>query len=182
MPSKYREIAKKFPKLPAEDLKRQDLLVGIKLLIFDEEEFKIPELTELKWGILDQESLSDITSFVRSYRALRLHRDMLDKIDKLVGLHIEALEQILSERYEAAGIDSVKLVEGGSLGVTPDPVSKVTKPEEFREWCKEEELMGSFKLPWQTMNSLVKERLLAGEPEPPGVSVFMKDKFTLRKK
>jgi hypothetical protein len=36
-------------------------------------------------------------------------------------------------------------------------------------------------LPWQTVNSLSKERLLDGQPPPPGVDVFAKTKIVLRK-
>lgn len=95
---------------------------------------------------------------------------------------LEAHKQLIVCAYEIDSITSMKLVDGKSVSVQPEPHAVVEDREEFRLWCIEEGLERSLTLPWMTTNSLTKERLLQGEKEPDGVKAYIRDKLVLRKK
>jgi hypothetical protein len=107
-------------------------------------------------------------------------RTVKDKLDEQVynnNLMIEALCQLLYDRYEIEGVTSVALFEGPTIRIQMEPYGKIEDPEAFRKWCIETGLEKKLTLPWNSMNSIVKERLLNGEPEPPGVKAYQKPKF-----
>ena len=52
---------------------------------------------------------------------------------------------------------------------------QVVDREAFRLWCDADpDLRRKMTLPWQTTNSLTKQLLLDGQPEPPGVTIWAK--------
>jgi hypothetical protein len=115
----------------------------------------------------------------RRYRELRDRKDELEDLLSVVNLDIAAAEQLLHEAYEHAGITSVKLDDGSSVRIQFEPVARIEDREAFRRWCLENGLEAQLMLPYQTTNSLVKERLLDGEPEPSGVKTYVRTKTVL---
>ena len=97
------------------------------------------------------------------------------------NLELEAISQLLIEQFEAEGIESKKLETGESLSVHPEPYPVINNNEVFRLWCVKEGLERLMKLPWQSTSAIVKERLLNGEAEPPGVTTYSKQKISFRK-
>jgi phage host-nuclease inhibitor protein Gam len=62
-----------------------------------------------------------------------------------------------------------------------EPQAKVVDRDKFLEWCKREGLERQLMLPWQTTNKLTKDALLAGQPEPDGVTAESRVKFVFAK-
>jgi len=120
-------------------------------------------------------------ALAREWKRLRSVEDRVEAMAKKVRLRLRAHEQLIEEAYEAEGITKFDFVEGGSVSCYPEPYSYVEDKDTFRQWCVDEGLLSSMSLAWQTTNSMTKERLLAGQPPPPGVKVYSRPKFTLRK-
>jgi hypothetical protein len=127
--------------------------------------------------------LDERTSSALARRWIRLRKieDRLEERAKKIRLHMRACEQMMTDAFEAEQLRKLELAEGGSITKQPEPYAYVTDREKFREWCVAQGLTPLMTLSWQTTNSLVKERLEHAEAVPPGVDVFSKDKFVLRK-
>ena len=96
-----------------------------------------------------------------------------------VNLILEAHHQLLIDAYDEAGVENLKLASGHAIRTQVEPNAVVKDKEMYRRWCLTngyDELMA---LPWQTTNSLTKDRLQDGEPEPDGVEIFARTKVVL---
>ena len=120
------------------------------------------------------------TNLTKSYFEIRRERDVAEERLKALNLRLTALVWRIEELYEAEGIQSLKLT-GGALRLDPVPFAVVEKPEDFHQWCLDNGYGPQMNLIWQTTNSLMKERLLSGEPDLPGVKAFVKTTPTFTK-
>lgn len=103
-------------------------------------------------------------------------------IEEVLGdanLSLEAAQQMLVEQYDADDLTSLRLDDGGSVRVQPEPYTKVEDKAALRKWCEENGLSDQLTLPWQTLNGVTKERLLDGQDEPTGTSVWIKNKVVV---
>jgi hypothetical protein len=121
------------------------------------------------------------TGFARAYHELRNIADFIDKQESRLNLLLEAYTALLIDQFEVEGSTSVRLDDGTSVSVQYEPYAQVQDREAFRQWCVKEGLERSMTLPWQTTNALVKDKLLAGQPEPPGIKAFTRPKPVLRR-
>jgi hypothetical protein len=97
----------------------------------------------------------------------------------LINLRLEAHHQLLIDIYDETGVENLKLASGHSIRTQVEPNAVVRDKAIYRQWCVDngyEELMA---LPWQTTNSITKERLEDGNPEPEGVEIFSRTKVVL---
>ena len=98
-----------------------------------------------------------------------------------VNIRMVAYEQLLVDAFESAGVSGVKLDSGDSISTQIRPYARVDDRRAFRDWCIEHGLAESLTLPWQTLNSLVSDRLVEGLPEPDGISSFKQTTVVVRK-
>lgn len=117
--------------------------------------------------------------WARVYAEARGVKDVLEEHESELNLNIEAIQQLLIETYETEDVSSLKTVDGHSVRVQHEPHATVMDRDRFREWCVKNGLERSLALAWQTTNSIVKERLLKGLPEPDGVEAKYKTKVVL---
>jgi predicted acyl esterase len=115
------------------------------------------------------------------YNQKRLEKDALNEQLSDVNLELEALTQILVDKLEETGLTQVRLTDGSTLSLKDEPYTKVTDRETFVAWIKSQGLDALLSVNYMSANSLVKERLMAGEPAPDGVDVFLKTSLTRRK-
>jgi hypothetical protein len=120
-----------------------------------------------------------------AYRVLRLERDELDAELKKNNVELTAVCEVMEDAFESRGIDSIKLKGDGSdsytIGMQQEPYAKVEDREKFHGFIVVEGLQGQMTFPWATTNAMTKERLLNGEPEPPGVKAYLKTTWVMRK-
>jgi hypothetical protein len=121
--------------------------------------------------------LSDTASYARLYEDARQRKQAAEALLKSIEDEIEAVTQLLADRFDNEGLGSIKLENGTNISIWHEPYAQVEDKERFRQWCLRNGLERSLALPWQTMNSLTKERLLLGDPEPDGVTCFSKVKI-----
>lgn len=129
-------------------------------------------------------------TLAREYVSTREIKEELADDLSVVQMRLTALEQMLVESVDndepgwgmyGAGPTTVKMPDGGSVAVQYEPTGKVEDKEAFRLWCINNGLENALQLHNATMNALVKERLLNGQPEPDGVKAYVRSKIVLRR-
>jgi hypothetical protein len=116
------------------------------------------------------------------------YMDARDEADELkekladVNARTEALRQFLVERAEVEGLSSLRLTNGRGIVIVSEPYPNVVDKEAFRQWCLAQGFESQMTLHPSTAKAVVKERLLHGEPEPPGVEIYSKDVIRLDRK
>ena len=97
------------------------------------------------------------------------------------NLTIAALEQMIVGEFEKQGLSQYRLDTGELISITDTPYSSLEDRAKFHAWVKETNQEDLFSVHYQTMNSLVKDRLENGEPAPPGIKVFIDTGVSFRK-
>jgi hypothetical protein len=154
----------------------------------------VPGLPKLKEEPAYQERVDEVKSGIAmrepvvlasQYAALRLKKDLLNEELSGVNLEIVAYEQLLVASQEngeagwgAYGVkpNAIRLPSGYTIRVHHEPYGKVMDKEAFRIWCIQNGYERQLQLWPSRMNSLVKERLIAGENPPEGCEAFGVDK------
>ena len=111
---------------------------------------------------------------ITMYADLRAIADAKEDEAKELRVQVEAAAQLLMEVYEGEGITSLKIKDVGTFRTDFVPYSHVANKEEYHAWCLESGFGPQMTLPWQTTNSVTKERILSGQDAPPGVDVYVK--------
>jgi len=115
------------------------------------------------------------------YADIRLEKAAVEAVLKEVQVRLDAIEELMVDQYEAEGLTFLRLDDGMSVGINIEPVAVVEDPEAFRLWCLANGYEKRMVLHSSTTQSVVKERLMEGEPEPDGVTSYARPKITLRK-
>lgn len=159
----YKERIKRLPRMPVGDPKNKRELVDAARTGY------LTSLGSKQPGTMD---------LVNKYIELRDEKNKIEAMLKDVNVDLDAIEGLVAEHFERNGIEQVRSTDG-LVSVYVEPYTSVQDPDALREWCIKEGLARSLTLPWQTVNSLTKQRLEDGLPEPTGVTVFAKTKFRL---
>ena len=135
------------------------------------------EVTAIKRTITEA-SEADLAKRVVEIRSEKsVAKEMLEEIN----LRLIAHEQILTDKFEEAGITQVRLESGDTISTQIRPYARVADRVAFRAWCVENGYEQSLTLPWQTTNSLVSDRLIEGLPEPEGIETYKQTTVVVRK-
>ena len=171
MASKFAALFDKFPAEPPADLKKQEKIDALK------PEFASYSVEELA-------------------HMLALQRGEEDEIATQLStckLRGEVLEQLLVASHEneapewgayGASENTLRMADGAKVEIRREPKANVVDRDAVRLWAIANGMERLLTLPWGTLNSATKERLVNGEPEPDGVSVFIHTsvRFTSNKK
>jgi hypothetical protein len=117
--------------------------------------------------------------FARVYNEIRAIRDAVDKRESDLHVLEDAYTQLMVDQFEVEGTTGLTLDTGEAIRIQYEPYAVVVDKDLFLSWCIEEGLQRSLALPWQTTNMLVKDRLLRGESDPPGIVAHTKVKPVL---
>lgn len=123
---------------------------------------------------LDNERLHEL------YIMVRRREEQVKQLSSTVALEKEALTREFINRFEEDGVSSMTFKSGLSIGTSPEPYPVVQDGVKMMAWIKENKLDDLLSLNYQTMASLVKQRLIDGKELPPGIDVFIKDKLSAR--
>ena len=140
---------------------------------------KLPRAAELDAEREKHANLND-TDLINFYDYQKHSKELLEKELRAVNLSLDALTSILVDRWEDKGLQTVKLADGSSVGLLDEPYPQVTDKEKLNAWCEANGLKESLNLQWQTLKSVVKNRLENGEVLPPGVEIYMKTSISRR--
>lgn len=153
--------------------------VVTKLPKYQEEESEQKRINAVKDEIL-KSTPRELTAISIKYVQARREKDVIEEDLKAANLVVAALTQLVCEQYSDDDAEGVRLKDGSSIFVHSEPYASVKDPDRFRKWCIEQGLERKLQLPWATTNELTKDRLLKGQPEPPGVEAWNKPKVSLR--
>lgn len=113
------------------------------------------------------------------YYAAKLSKEAAESVARMYELQKDALARLMAERFEEDDKTSTSFTNGGSMRITPDVYPVVKNPQELLEWIKANNMESILTLNYQTMQSMVKQRLTEGKSLPSGIDIFLKDKLTL---
>lgn len=117
----------------------------------------------------------------QGYALARKIKDALGDLESSAQLLIDAYEGLMVAQMEVEGVASMRLIDGSSVSTYQEPYPKVVDKELFRVWCIQQGLEKEMHL-WPSRTAkLVKEMLLGGEAEPPGVETYAKTMVRLNK-
>lgn len=168
-PSKYATILSRLHLAAPDDPVRQD------------------KIEQVKTQITNRNPIALASNYIE----LRATKDSLKATLSAIELRIEAHEQLLATSQNAGEPDwgrygvkpnAIRLATGDTIRIQPEPYGKVLDREQFRLWCIKNGYERQLQLWPSTMNAVVKERLLAGQPEPDGTEAYFYNKIVLVKK
>jgi len=191
---KYSHVVKDLPKFLGKDDSSQSRINDLKrqLREVDEKENADPiYVRKFRDALVDNimdlfKELSNVKTdlkdnrFPQAYIETRNAIDLLEQAMKRLGELKTAYEQILIETFESRDITSLR-TEGGLLSLVSEPYAQVEDKPAFRKWCIDNGYESQLALPWQTTNSILKERLLEGESSPDGIKPHVRDGIRLRR-
>lgn len=190
MASKYADVIGGLDPLPPEEPEYQAKIQTVKDQIGILPAETLGEMYEIaRRGELDEPTRDTFIDGLADTIQL-LGKEGVEEILSRINLRIAAMEQLLSESYDreedgwglyGGSPTTVRLPNGTSISVQPEPSAKVLDKEVFRLWCIRNGLEGSLQLHPSTAIALAKERLLAGEPDPDGMKTYSRVKVVMRK-
>lgn len=169
---KWSALKDKYPKLPidADYQAKINLIHGTK--------YKSESMAEGK--PLKEFTDSELEAF---YNATR---DVIEKLAEKVAiatLELEAATRLFVDRFEDAGVTSMKFDDGYTISISDEPYPTVRDRVAFRAWVKKKKMEDMLTMNYMTMSTLIKERLsgMVKEALPNGVDIYMKTKLSRRK-
>lgn len=195
---KYDKIIGKLPRMLDEEPKRQEKINAMKDAILqplqvDEETFNHVECQQLlneALGKLDlmMDLFTRMTNgkrhaneLARAHAVLRRVGEDIDERESKLHLILDAVNQLIVEQYEVESTKSLTLENGDGVAVQHEPYTQTTDRDAVREWAIKTGLERSLTLPWQALNTHVKELMLLGEPAPPGTKVWARAKIVFKR-
>lgn len=161
-PGKYAHVINTLPKLLGKDAARQDKINAIKDAIKRE----IPDI------------INNAAVAAKGYIALRVEQAEHDAAGSEISLRLEAHTQLMLDAFKSNDQSSAKIGEYG-VSTYEEPYAQVEDKEALRLWCLANGYENRMALAWGTVNTITKERLLEGEAEPDGVTIYAKPKIRL---
>lgn len=144
-----------------------------------EPEYEV-KVTAVKRAMLDEDpELRKASAIAEKYVEMRMEADAYDALMKEFNLRRAAIEALLEEAYEVEGTKSLGLLGGETIRVQYEPHAVTQNKVETRLWAIAHGYEDSLVLPWQTLNKITKDELLAGNPEPDGVVAHAKWKIVM---
>lgn len=188
---KYAHITPNLPKLPLIEPARRDIVTAVKNEITQPSDVVVPLDPEAKFIELMAEMelcLKQVinlekrrtggrrwaSEFAKAYQELRTLIDKIKEWQSNVQLLLDAYTELMIDQMEVEGMKAIRLTDGSSVTTYEEPYGQVKDKEAFRQWCITNGYGNQLQLWPATMNAMVKERLILGQPEPDGVEIFSK--------
>lgn len=162
---KYAGVTSKLPRMPQGAGEDGDVSRSEKLKLVE---------TEIALRVSMKSS-----ALAREFAEIRAEKEAAERILSEIQLRLDAVVNLMVEQFEAEGLSSVRLDTGRLVSIGYEPYAQVVDKEAFRRWCIAHGLERSLQLWPSTTQKLVKDMLLAGDPEPDGIQTFSKPKIRL---
>lgn len=144
-----------------------------------EPEYEV-KVTAVKQAMLTEDpALRQASAIAEKYAEMRIEADAYDELMKEFNLRRAAIENLLEEAYEVEGTKSLGLLSGETIRVQYEPHAVTRDKIATRRWAIIHGYEDSLVLPWQSLNKITKDELLAGNPEPDGVVAHAKWKIVM---
>ena len=167
MASKYEAVFQRLQKILNTEPRHQEKIDAVKKSMREEPDF-IP-------GHLSASGLT------KEYTLLRREKDDIEATLSDCQVRLDAVFQMMCEQFEVEGTKAITLENGDNVRIQPKIYASVVDAEAFRLWCLEQGLERQMTLHPQTAKSLINQRLLEGDPEPPGTKASVVDSAVFTK-
>jgi hypothetical protein len=107
-------------------------------------------------------------------------KDNLEEEISECNVKLEALSQLLVNALEDQSMEKITLSSGATGFIQDTPYPIVRDKEKVMAWIKKNKMTSLLGVNYQTLKGVTNERLVAGQPPPDGVEVFLKTQFRLR--
>jgi hypothetical protein len=139
------------------------------------------QVNKAKATILEAFPNLDMGGIGEMYGKTRAAKEAIEEELSGCNLSLAALEQMLMEQFDAQNIDMIRLEDGSSVSRKDDVYTSVEDRSQFLAWIDETGKRDLLSVHYQTMNSLAKQMLEAGQNLPPGIKAFFRSGFSFRK-
>ena len=133
---------------------------------------------------LDGDTLALVRGFTEDYATLDLKLSELTKLEKQTREQRDKVKLVILDIMKAHGLKTQKWADG--LGIThilvQHPSVDSTHAEQFREWLKENGYWELAKIPAQTLEGLLRERIENKQAVPEYVTSFEEHRLQVRGK
>lgn len=151
--------------------RKYDHLVGGLPKSFGTEASFQQKVDEFKRELRAVPELINSAAISKEYLNIRDEKEVLARQTSDVNVRLEAVQQLMAEVFEVEGITGLRTDTGQLISIWEEPDAQVTDKDLFRRWCDDDpDLRLKMQLWPSTTKALVKDRLLAGEEAPPGVT------------
>lgn len=110
----------------------------------------------------------------RAFSITRNEKRELEAQVKVYSVELEALSQLLVEHLEANKLSKIGLDSGECIFIASEPYAQVEDREKCMAWIETKGLQALLTPHWRSLNALIKEQLINGEPIMSGVKVYFK--------
>lgn len=199
-PGKYDHLLPKLPKLPPSDLAYQQKVEDEKNRLricptcngkktVDDHSLHVPPIiTKHTCGSCDGTGRRKMNgnTLAELYVIARADVETVAEASFRANLEIEAVSQLLIASQDAGDADwgafgasdkSLKMTNGDTVRTQPEIYPVPKDKSAFREWCYANGLRSKMELPVKPMTDLAKLRLLNGESEPTGLTIYVRTKI-----
>jgi len=115
--------------------------------------------------------------FLQAFIDVKTVKETLSQQESVTNVLEEAYNRVAEAQFTVEGINSLRLASGRGYRLQSEAYASVEDPDKFIEWAMKNDLKRSLSMNWQKMNSMTKELLEQGLPEPDGVKAFLKIKL-----
>ena len=140
------------------------------------------KVNDAKRSIIGSDSAdgANVAKLAAAFAAANGERKRLEALVSVLNIELEALSQLLVEALESEQQQKVELSSGALVYLQDSPYPQVTDKEALFAWIKKQKMVNLLTAHHQMLKGLCSERLINGEPPPPGVSIFLKTQARVR--
>lgn len=167
MAGKYEKFRKVYPKAPMETSAFERVNI-----VLDSPAFPAEPENKMRVRDLDNTQLKGL--YVQVRKAL----DDLEAKVSVLETQKAALTYLFVQRFEEDDVTSQKFSDGVTLRENVEPLPNVKDRSALYGWIKEKKMIDLLTINYQTLKSMCNQLLLEGNPLPPGVEIYMKQKLS----
>lgn len=122
----------------------------------------------------------NVAKLAAAFATADREKKRLEALISVLNVELTALSQLLVDNLESESQQKVELASGALIYLQDSPYPQVKDKAKLFEWIKKEKLVNLLTAHHQMLKGMCSERLIAGQPPPPGVEVFLKTEARVR--
>ena len=128
---------------------------------------------------LQGKPMGDLAS---SYRQWYDEKEKLNQLISDLNTKLDAAGQLLLENLERQGLEQLRTTDGSTtLFIKDDVYCKQENRHKYLTWIKQNGMEDLLTVHYSTMNAQTTDRLVKGQPVPPGIKAYFKQSIRIRR-
>lgn len=143
-----------------------------------EEPERQQELDQVKVELKDL----NVGDLAIEYRKWYDEKEKLNQAISDLNIKLDAAGQLLLENLERQGLEQLRTTDGSTtLFIKDDVYCKQQNRAEYLDWIKKNGMEDLLTVHYSTMNAQTTDRLVKGQPVPPGIQAYFKQSIRIRR-